>query len=230
MVGSSSCRTDSGSPWKETQDQVFQVTCPPLLYLLALQSRVMIILAFVVGCIVSGQFRSILKCSWATSARHLVDQFLNKYTSACALCLRSLTAFRVPQKEGLFMQMIMLYRAILQGNSSGFRDSCQASNMSPECEVCRGPRYIEVDIDIGSSSAAAHVTGLVQGSLKSLVIDLAVVLEGRSQVRFLSNQQTKCPKTGHLCACRLALGRYWTSTKREGDVGSILKCAVILPT
>lgn len=49
-------------------------------------------------------------------------------------------------------------------------------------DVCRGPRYIEVDIDVGSSSAAYHVTGLVQGSLKSLVIDLAVVLEGRSRV------------------------------------------------
>lgn len=48
--------------------------------------------------------------------------------------------------------------------------------------VCRGPRYIEVDIDVGSSSAAAYVTGLVLGSLKSLTIDLAVLLEGRSQV------------------------------------------------
>ena len=87
------------------------------------------------------------------------------------------------------MQMIMLYRAILQSNLCAFRDSCQILIMSSYCEVCRGPRYIEVDIDIGSSSAAAHVTGLVQGSLKSLVIDLAVVLEGRSQVHFLSNQQ-----------------------------------------
>ncbi|KAK9821914.1 hypothetical protein WJX81_003424 [Elliptochloris bilobata] len=44
----------------------------------------------------------------------------------------------------------------------------------------RGPRYIEVDVDVGSSRSAAHVVGLVQGALKSLVIDIAVLLEGHS--------------------------------------------------
>ncbi|KAK9906580.1 hypothetical protein WJX75_004515 [Coccomyxa subellipsoidea] len=42
----------------------------------------------------------------------------------------------------------------------------------------RGPNYIEVDVDVGSSRSAANVVGLVQGALKSLVIDLAVLLEG----------------------------------------------------
>ena len=47
----------------------------------------------------------------------------------------------------------------------------------------RGPRYIEVDVDVGSSKTAANVVGLVQGALKSLVIDIAVLLEGHSTVR-----------------------------------------------
>jgi hypothetical protein len=45
----------------------------------------------------------------------------------------------------------------------------------------RGPRYFEVDIDVSSSSSANHVVGMVQGALKSLVIDLAVLLEGHFQ-------------------------------------------------
>ncbi len=48
---------------------------------------------------------------------------------------------------------------------------------------CRGPRYIEVDVDVGSSRSAAHVVGLVQGALRSLVIDIAVLLEGHASVR-----------------------------------------------
>ena len=37
-------------------------------------------------------------------------------------------------------------------------------------------------MDVGSSRTAANVVGTVQGSLKSLVIDLAVLLEGHSTV------------------------------------------------
>ena len=46
----------------------------------------------------------------------------------------------------------------------------------------RGPQYLEVDVDVGSSQTAARVVGLVQGALKSLVIDIAVLLEGKTQV------------------------------------------------
>ena len=45
----------------------------------------------------------------------------------------------------------------------------------------RGERYLEVDIDVGSSRSAQQVVGLVTGALKSLIIELAVVLEGRFQ-------------------------------------------------
>lgn len=57
-------------------------------------------------------------------------------------------------------------------------------DMSPcDASCCRGQNYIEVDVDVGSSRTAANVVGTVQGSLKSLVIDLAVLLEGHSTVR-----------------------------------------------
>ena len=45
----------------------------------------------------------------------------------------------------------------------------------------RGPRYAEVDIDVGSSSVAAAVVGLVQGATRSLVVDIGIVLEGHTR-------------------------------------------------
>lgn len=46
--------------------------------------------------------------------------------------------------------------------------------------ACRGPGYFEVDVDVGSSRAAATAVGLVSGATTSLVIDMAILLEGRS--------------------------------------------------
>jgi hypothetical protein len=43
----------------------------------------------------------------------------------------------------------------------------------------RGPRYLEVCSDVGSSRSAAHVVALVQGALRNLEISIAVLLEGR---------------------------------------------------
>lgn len=48
--------------------------------------------------------------------------------------------------------------------------------------VFRGPKYLEVDVDVGSSQTAARVVGIVQGALKGLVIDIAVLLEGKTKV------------------------------------------------
>ena len=47
----------------------------------------------------------------------------------------------------------------------------------------RGARYLEVDVDVGSSRTAASVVGLVQGAITTLVVDIAVLLEGHEQVR-----------------------------------------------
>lgn len=52
---------------------------------------------------------------------------------------------------------------------------------------CRGPRYLEIDSDVGSSSTAHHVTGMVQGALKSVIVDIGVLLEGRATVRLTSS-------------------------------------------
>lgn len=40
--------------------------------------------------------------------------------------------------------------------------------------------YVEVDIDIGANSTAAHITSLVAGAIKSLVFDIGIVIEVRS--------------------------------------------------
>ena len=48
-----------------------------------------------------------------------------------------------------------------------------------ETRYFRGPGYLEVDVDVGSSRSAAHVVGLVQGALRGLEISIAVLLEGR---------------------------------------------------
>lgn len=45
----------------------------------------------------------------------------------------------------------------------------------------KSARYVEVDIDIGSSYAAATVVNMVSGVTKTLVVDLAVVLEGKTE-------------------------------------------------
>ena len=42
----------------------------------------------------------------------------------------------------------------------------------------RGPTWFEVDVDVGSSRTAAHVVGLVQGAVRGLVIDVAVLVQG----------------------------------------------------
>ena len=41
-----------------------------------------------------------------------------------------------------------------------------------------GPSWFEVDVDVGSSRTAAHVVGLVQGAVRGLVIDIAVLVQG----------------------------------------------------
>lgn len=46
---------------------------------------------------------------------------------------------------------------------------------------CRGPGHFEVDVDVGSSRAAASVVGLVSPVTTGQVIDMAIVLEGREE-------------------------------------------------
>lgn len=46
----------------------------------------------------------------------------------------------------------------------------------------RGPNYMEVDVDISTSSVAATATRMVHGATKSLLVDMAVLLEGHEEV------------------------------------------------
>lgn len=44
----------------------------------------------------------------------------------------------------------------------------------------KGPNYFEIDVDVGSSSVAKRVTGVAAGASKSLVVDMAWVIEGQA--------------------------------------------------
>ena len=44
----------------------------------------------------------------------------------------------------------------------------------------KGPGYFEVDVDVGSSSVAGGILGVVKGYVTSLTIDLAFLLEGQA--------------------------------------------------
>ena len=55
----------------------------------------------------------------------------------------------------------------------------QCQSNKPDGCLCRGPTYMEVDIDVASSSVARHVVGLVSGASKSVVVDMAILLQVR---------------------------------------------------
>ncbi|XP_042033117.1 protein ENHANCED DISEASE RESISTANCE 2-like isoform X2 [Salvia splendens] len=49
-----------------------------------------------------------------------------------------------------------------------------------DCNYIRGPKYLEVDIDIGSSTVANGVLGLVIGVITTLVVDMAFLVQANS--------------------------------------------------
>ncbi|CAN0838553.1 Protein ENHANCED DISEASE RESISTANCE 2 [Linum grandiflorum] len=49
------------------------------------------------------------------------------------------------------------------------------------CKYLRQDNFLEIDVDIGSSSVARSVIGLVLGYVTSLVVDLAILVEGKEE-------------------------------------------------
>jgi len=49
-----------------------------------------------------------------------------------------------------------------------------------DCSYLRGPEYIEVDVDIGSSAVANGVLGLVFGVITTLVVDMAFLIQANT--------------------------------------------------
>uniref|UniRef100_A0ACD5Y090 Uncharacterized protein n=1 Tax=Avena sativa TaxID=4498 RepID=A0ACD5Y090_AVESA len=49
-----------------------------------------------------------------------------------------------------------------------------------DCSYIRGPEYMEVDVDIGSSAVANGVLGLVFGVITSLVVDMAFLIQANT--------------------------------------------------
>lgn len=50
-----------------------------------------------------------------------------------------------------------------------------------DCNYYRGQKYLEVDVDIGSSTVANGVLGLVLGVVTTLVVDMAFLVQGNSK-------------------------------------------------
>ncbi|XP_042022598.1 protein ENHANCED DISEASE RESISTANCE 2-like [Salvia splendens] len=51
---------------------------------------------------------------------------------------------------------------------------------SVDCTYIRGPSYLEIDVDIGSSTVANGVLGLVIGVITTLVVDMAFIVQGNT--------------------------------------------------
>ncbi|XP_038877165.1 protein ENHANCED DISEASE RESISTANCE 2 [Benincasa hispida] len=49
-----------------------------------------------------------------------------------------------------------------------------------DCNYIRGPKYLEVDVDIGSSTVANGVLGLVIGVITTLVVDMAFLIQANT--------------------------------------------------
>lgn len=49
-----------------------------------------------------------------------------------------------------------------------------------DCHYIRGPKYLEIDVDIGSSTVANGVLGLVIGVMTSLVVDMAFLVQANT--------------------------------------------------
>nr|GEW46227.1 protein enhanced disease resistance 2-like isoform X1 [Tanacetum cinerariifolium] len=50
------------------------------------------------------------------------------------------------------------------------------------CNYVRHDNFLEIDVDVGSSSVARSVIGIVLGYVTSIVVDLAIIIEGKEQV------------------------------------------------
>ncbi|XP_073267183.1 protein ENHANCED DISEASE RESISTANCE 2 isoform X3 [Populus alba] len=50
-----------------------------------------------------------------------------------------------------------------------------------ECNYIRGPKYLEVDVDIGSSAVASGVLWLVMGTIPTLVVDMAFLVQANTK-------------------------------------------------
>ncbi|KAA8525110.1 hypothetical protein F0562_007026 [Nyssa sinensis] len=50
-----------------------------------------------------------------------------------------------------------------------------------DCNYIRGPKYLEIDVDIGSSTVANGVLGLVIGVITTLVVDMAFLVQGNAK-------------------------------------------------
>ena len=89
-----------------------------------------------------------------------------------------------PEANRFRDERFKLLPAIVQGpmllkNSSGNRPAILGTKLKQS--YFAGPGYFEIDVDCASSHAAASVVNMVKGYCKTLVIDLAFILQGNCE-------------------------------------------------
>lgn len=66
-------------------------------------------------------------------------------------------------------------------------ENCSVTEIDANCEICG---YIQLGIDIGSSTVARGVVSLVLGYLNNLVIEMAFLVQVEQPSIFLHNRQS----------------------------------------
>lgn len=66
-------------------------------------------------------------------------------------------------------------------------ENCSVTEIDGNCEICG---YIQLGIDIGSSTVARGVVSLVLGYLNNLVIEMAFLVQVEQPSIFLHNRQS----------------------------------------
>lgn len=138
-----------------------------------------------------------LVCSWAAPLQMMnvtPDDLIAKYESENGPCEENIKAFfrcftefidgDGPDADGKRNEKFKLIPGIARGSwiikqSVGTTPVILGKKLATK--YYRGPKYFEVDVDIGANSVAASITNLVCGATKSLAVDMGVLIEGQSE-------------------------------------------------
>ncbi|XP_052297582.1 protein ENHANCED DISEASE RESISTANCE 2 isoform X6 [Citrus sinensis] len=87
-------------------------------------------------------------------------------------------AAQVASEKGLFSLIFNLQGSWIVRQSVGSTPCLLGKAV--DCNYIRGPKYLEIDVDIGSSTVANGVLGLVIGVITTLVVDMAFLVQANT--------------------------------------------------
>ncbi|XP_052297631.1 protein ENHANCED DISEASE RESISTANCE 2-like isoform X2 [Citrus sinensis] len=101
-----------------------------------------------------------------------------KRTCGLTVARRQGCAAQVASEKGLFSLIFNLQGSWIVRQSVG-STPCLLGKAG-YCNYIRGPKYLEIDVDIGSSTVANGVLGLVVGVITTLVVDMAFLVQANT--------------------------------------------------